>query len=480
MNKDIHPIDSMFEHAMEGLTVEPRSDSWNAVSASIDKVIAKRKKRKLLWRWMGVTVFIAAVISLFSIRSCSLSGERLNYNMNQRKTQPNTYIILTQSNVSSPQYSNSNHSINSLNQATSSINNKQTIHSNQTKASIAKTHYTTANSTNIQATAAFKSQKQNALVAQKAHLSKSSFSLSNDEIISDNFEHFEILPFKLYADVQLQGMSKLTKPFLFDPAISTGLTIEMAFGPSVLINNLPSINSFDEPVVEYNQNDVFPSYEAFVHLKYSFSNFYVKTGIQISEFGHNADYEFTVEKHDTSGGYASWILDRFWTYDTIGWFDDPFTPGMVYPILEPTYHIDTVGSQWNSRNKVYYEKLMASVKNRYRYVEIPLIMGAQYIHKRFTYYGGAGVSFGQMINVEGKYLQNGELLAVSEDFNPYNSHNFNYLLQAGVTYALNNRWNALIQTNYKSNITSIYKAEFNQNTKFHSISIQLGLSYNIK
>ncbi len=285
---------------------------------------------------------------------------------------------------------------------------------------------------------------------------------------------------KTPAGDQVEKVEKVaTVPPPPGPAIATGLAIEFGMGPASVENNLPLTVNYDNPFIESANKNKLTTAEGFVQIKYSFSKFYVKSGLRFSEFGENSTFNVTTELHDTSGGYRSWNLNRYWTYDTIGYYEDPNQPGMVFPILSPTYHIDTISAQWNSRDKIYYESKKTEARNRYRYVEIPLLAGVKFNIKRLGIYGGGGVGIAFMINTSGKYVENNEVRDISFNDNPYKSHNFNYLLNFGADYSLTNRWNVFLEFTYKSNITSIYKDEYFQG-KYHSSGLNFGLSYIIK
>jgi hypothetical protein len=97
-----------------------------------------------------------------------------------------------------------------------------------------------------------------------------------------------------------------------------------------------------------------------------------------------------------------------------------------------------------------------------------------------TLHNGGGVGIGFMINATGKYFCDNELKDISRSNNPYNSHNLNYMINFGAAYSLSNKWNVFAGFNYKSNITSIIKPEYDSGIKYKATGFNLGLSYIIK
>jgi hypothetical protein len=496
MQENKHPIDSMLEEIMEGFAVEPSANSWNAVSAGLDKYQAVAIKRKLFIRWSMVVVLSAIVAFFVILKSCDSNGEYINYSLTDR------------SNIN-----HSNYQIYQVAQSTFEASSEgEIIYSrsiSQSYTDNVKSEKTVDKPLGIQSTIQSPKAKSDDNTTPVSELvinqsNENKILLRNDEIMTSKDSQVLLLDEVVQSEVEtaadVEPIYTSTdnwqkKPESMDssspsvvqvntpppgPQIATGLQLEIGAGPSIIFNNSPSRVDYDQPLVEFNQNMLMPSPEVFVHLKYSLGNLYIKSGFQFSEFGQKSNFERTIEMHDTSGGYASWLLDRYWSYDTIGFFDDPYTPGLVYPILQPTYHIDTLGSQWNSRDQVYFEKSNISATNRYRYVEIPLIVGFQYSIKRITLHSGIGLSVGRMVNTTGRYVVNGVLENTSLNLNPYNNFHYNYMMQLGAVYALDNNWNMLLQTSYKTNLNSIYRSEFGRNTRYHSIGIQLGVSYNIK
>ncbi len=256
--------------------------------------------------------------------------------------------------------------------------------------------------------------------------------------------------------------------------------MEFGIGATKIFNNLPSFINYENPLLYSEPNNYISTAEGFLQLKYKVSGFYGKTGFRFSEFGENTIFNISTEMHDTSGGYQSWNMSRYWTYDTLGYYDDPNTPGQIYPILSPTYHIDTLSAQWNSRDLLYYDKSSISSKNRYRYFEVPFILGYQQNFKRLGVFVDAGIGIGFMVNSTGNFVEDGNLQALTKATNPYKRLNFNYMVNVGSNYSLSNQWNVFVQASYKTNLTSIYKPQFDKGIKYKSFGVQFGISHIIK
>jgi len=489
MNDKNQNIDNLFEEALGNLTVEPSEGAWSEVAGGLDTIL--RSNRTKYYRWISLSVAaVAIIVYIFFFRSCNVGASSGSYIMKNRLfvfdksskikrvinksedeikvfgnnySQSNTYSIRQISNTKPTPRMVSSPAVKEITRAeiNNLVNLEIELPDNPDFANKSENKQSTSDIKDISISVEKEKQIQ----------SSPELSLSPDlktalDTLSGN-------------DDEIIAAPVVVSP-LPGPQIATSLELEFGIGPMRINNKIPQEIIYDNPLLDSKTDRYFSSAEGFVQLKYKISDFYGKTGFRFSEFGENNIFTISTEMHDTSGGYQSWNLSRYWTYDTIGYYDDPNTPGQVYPVLSPTYHIDTLGAQWNSRDVLYYDKSLVAHKNRYRYIEIPFIVGYQKNFNRMGVFIDAGLGMGFMLNTTGAFVEDGFLQSMNKSSNPYKRFNINYMINLGTNYALNNQWNLFIQASYKSNLTSIYKPQFDMGVKYKSLGVQFGMSYIIK
>ncbi len=489
MNNEKLNIDKLFEDSLGNLRVEPQTGSWDKIVAGVEAASVGSNRK--LWGWIAFSAASVAILVYFLFFcSCSTTGTARNYAFKDRiniietksyviKTKQSSFVKTATPNTTSQKIRNQYISKNIIPEKTTHNNTKQTD----------KNITTNIAAVNKKAIDNKETSRNSAETVTIHNTIEENINRAETvETLAKNDEHGETSIEKEATPAvnsnELTEKLSEEKSAINSPApapeITTGLEIEFGAGPAFVRSNIPSNIVYDNPLIEGINSNSMTTAEGFIRVKYSVSGFYVKSGVGFSEFGGNTTFNVKTEMHDTSGGYASWILNRYWTYDTVGFYDDPMNPGVVYPILSPTYHIDTIGSQWNSKDRLYYEKTTYEARNRYRYVEIPLIVGYQHHFGRLNVFAGGGVGIGIMVNSTGKYVDDNVLKDINRSDNPYNSHNFNYMINFGAGYSLSNKWNVFAGFNYKSNITSIIKPEYDSGIKYKATGFNLGLSYIIK
>ena len=479
-------IDKLFEESLGNLTVEPSDGSWSKVTEGLDGLSQVSKGK--YFRWVGLSVAaVAIIVYIFFFRSCNVGASSGSYILKDR------LFILNKSSKIKRVAKKDRHSLEMIQSSSENISSQQRKQSFITDLSSTKENsHSEGVSIKADNDNSFNSEIE---LSEKPNLSIESEKYANtysektiakedvkDQNLSQDPSSSEKKPESntlLNVDESKNVLPTVTSPSP-GPEIATGLELEFGMGIMQVLNNIPQNITYDNPLLESKTSRQISSAEGFVQLKYKISNFYGKTGFRIGEFGENRTFVVSTEMHDTSGGYQSWNLSRYWTYDTIGYYDDPNTPGQVYPVLSPTYHIDTLSAQWNSRDVLYYDKSSAAYKNRYRYIEIPFIVGYQQNFNRLGIFIDAGLGMGFMVNTTGAFVENGLIQSIDNSTNPYKRVNFNYMLNLGSNYSLNNQWNLFIQASYKSNLTSIYKPQFEKGIKYQSFGVQFGMSYILK
>ena len=496
MNDDKQNIDKLFEEGLGHLSVEPSSGSWGKVAAGLDSLATGNRNK--YWRWIIISTTAAAILAyIIFFRSCTVGASSESFIHKNRLVVFNNFTIIKRINtkaqtgfvindkiktksanslLGTDNKTNNHHKVNKRFSTTDKVNIQEAI-SNNSKESVEETPLIREQN----------SQKagENVIAYVKQTTSDSKIGDVEETINPSTTQLNPSNSVEKQVD-SLVDKTKVANPSPEinspppGPAIATGLELEFGLGLMNISNNLPSTIHYENLLLQNSPDNSISLTEGFVHLKYRVSNFYGKTGLRFSGFGENNTYLISTEMHDTSGGYQSWNMNRYWTYDTIGFYDDPNTPGQIYPILSPIYNIDTISTQWNSRDILYYDKSKYKERNRYRYIEIPLTIGFQKNFSRVGLFMDGGIGLGMMVYTQGSYVDAGNLLPMSYSNNPYKKFNINYLFNFGANYSLTNQWNVFLQGSYKSNLTSIYKPQYDQGIRYKSLGIQFGMSYIIK
>jgi hypothetical protein len=258
---------------------------------------------------------------------------------------------------------------------------------------------------------------------------------------------------------------------------ATGWSVDVFGGPA-WINNTEPINQ-DEGQAIYQtsmeKNILTPNLG--LNLKYHVNNWFVQSGLTYAEYGENRNYTNNIEMHDTSG-YSKQNINEYYSYDSVGFYIDPSNPTVVITLYDAIKHSDTSYS-WISEDSLYYEHHNIYAQNRFRYIEIPLMVGYEFRFKNLGLEVSTGVSFGFRVNSSGKFLDsNNELIDINKSNSPYSNTMMNYLLSVGVKYHLTNRFSIIAQPTYKTNISSLFSS--GATTSYNNFGLNVGLNYTIK
>lgn len=275
----------------------------------------------------------------------------------------------------------------------------------------------------------------------------------------------------------IDSMESLTLPAPTEIAslrAATGFSLDLFAGPEYIINNTePSPMPQEGENVSLVQTQTMNTdFSLGVNIKYHYNRFFIQSGLTYSNFGEQNTYKITNEFHDTSASFYTYDISTTHTYDTIGWTDDPLQPGVLVPLLSSHIHTDTLSSKWNTVDSAYYTSNSEVVKNRYRYIEIPIMFGYQHEYKNWSFMAAAGVSYGFKVAEEGKYINNSQLETILKTNSPYSNSNLNGIVSLGVGYAITNNISVILQPTYKSNLTSLTA----QNNTYSNFTLRAGIN----
>jgi hypothetical protein len=195
-------------------------------------------------------------------------------------------------------------------------------------------------------------------------------------------------------------------------------------------------------------------------IKFTFNKVFFQTGIEYAIYGENAKYNFTTQNVDFENSYYDYDTTWVWVYDP------PFYG-------EP--HVSAIDSSWIPA----FEKITMTswVKNRYHYIEIPLLIGISADFKKFNLEAGTGISVGCLISCKG-YLPDFEtnsLIDLNASANFLEKISFNYILNAGIDYKLNEKWSIILKPNYKRNLTSVFDKTNGITQKYSTFGVITGI-----
>jgi hypothetical protein len=257
---------------------------------------------------------------------------------------------------------------------------------------------------------------------------------------------------------------------------ATGWSVELLGGPAWIFSNEKAEYEEGSPVMTPGPpaSIAVPSVE--LHLMYHINNWFIRSGLAYAEYGENRTFSQKLEMHDTSG-YSKMEVKEYYSYDSTGIYIDP--SGVIVIMYDAIRHSDT-SYKWITEDSLYYQHKSIQVQNRYRYIEIPLMIGYEFRFKNLSVQVSTGVSYGFRVNSTGKFLDSqNNLVDIAPGNSPYTNQMMNYILSVGVNYHLNRRLSVSVQPTYKTNINSLFAGD-NSNIRYNHYGVNMGINYIIK
>ena len=187
---------------------------------------------------------------------------------------------------------------------------------------------------------------------------------------------------------------------------------------------------------------------------------FLRSGIEYSVYGENVKYNFTTNTVDIENSHYGYDTTWVWIYD-------PPIYGEPYPIA--------IDSAWNT---VYEQIEMTSkVENRFHFIEVPLIVGFRTNHRKLNFEIGTGISFGWLISCKGNLpdISFNSLTELGKSTPFLQKTTFNYILNAGIEYTLNEKWSILLKPNYKQNLHSFFTKDYDISQKYYTFGVIMGI-----
>ena len=256
---------------------------------------------------------------------------------------------------------------------------------------------------------------------------------------------------------------------------ATAWSVDVVGGPAWTFSSEKTETPVDAPVLTPGPPSGIISPVISINLKYHVNNWFIQSGIGYAEYGEDRTYFQKLEMHDTSG-YSKQEVDEYYTYDSTGIYID--TSGVIVITYDAIFHSDT-SYKWVTEDSLYYEHLAIQAQNRYRYIEIPLMVGYEFRFKNLGFQVSTGVSFGMRVNTTGKFLDSqNNLVDITPDNSPYTNMNMNYILSVGLNYHLNRRFSVTVQPVYKTNLNSLFA--HGSSPHYNQYGVNMGINYIIE
>ncbi|HEY9114216.1 MAG TPA: outer membrane beta-barrel protein [Bacteroidales bacterium] len=303
-----------------------------------------------------------------------------------------------------------------------------------------------------------KAESHNAELAAEAHVF----------IESENKR--EVYSTEFLSTLSLSDLNNLQPELLYDstsnlfiPKQKVKFSLLLSVSPSYNTVNLQSQPIYDE-VRNYQlaHESSAVSYSAGLDFQVTFKNWFVQTGLAYSRFKNNRNYNYSFSAFDSLQSH--YVNDTTW-----GWlFDPPITGEPIIigidSVFVPVYNQINEGS------------------NEWECIEIPLLAGYNFNKSRFTVNIATGFSYGIYIKANGNVPSLSEqnvFTNLSEIEDKMNRHQFNYLLQVGVSYHITPDWSIMAYPFYKQNLQSVFDNNYPIDERFRTFGIKFGFIVNL-
>ena len=524
--KEQNEIDQLFEEQLGNLSVEPNADSWEKITSSLDATTgasSNGRKKVILFALLGTVAALLAYILFFNQAEKPTSSIKVhpivkvqddendiktNKTLEKEMNLKSGNVIVNEQSSSSKSSINSKSKISKISKKKSEVvqsakpsqrMTKQVITTSKLKTKKNKPSYESKTPL-IVATSGLHSEKANSNSSKKVVSQKNEANLqteitvieAEESVSSEKVTRFveeevsEVDSSLLISDnIEITAVDESSS--VPSPSSTAGIyratawSIDAYFGPAFIRSNEQALTEQEEGDVFYSaekeQRIITPNLG--LNVKYHINNWFIQSGIAYAEYGENRNYLQTTTLHDTIG-YSKQVIDRYYTYDTTGWIQDPKNSSVLIPVFDAIEHIDT-NYRWVHRDSLYYEHQNVYAQNRYRYIEIPAMVGYEFQFKNLGVQVATGVSVGFRVNSSGKFLDSqNNLIDINSSNSQYSNTMMNYILSVGVKYNLNKNLSIIAQPIYKTNLNSLIKSGIGTDTRYHSFGVNVGINYIIK
>ncbi len=202
------------------------------------------------------------------------------------------------------------------------------------------------------------------------------------------------------------------------------------------------------------------SYSVDLNVTYKFSNYLLQSGVGIMSSSDDGQSKVDFEKF--LGSYED-VYDV--TFDTI-------TNGVV-----PVYHTETV-NVYDSIQHV----TVTPTKNKYTYLQIPILFGYTEEFKRFSWFVKGGPSISLMVNENISSVNldndNNRIINVDSEVPSRIKANWQIVLSGGITYKLGNHVSIGVEPMVRFYMKSAYEQNTIQTKHPYSFGLRSGIIVN--
>jgi hypothetical protein len=520
--KENNEIDNLFEEALGNLQVEPDVASWTELSASLDAAASAGesggKRRLFFYAFIGTVAALLAYLFFFNKNQTQFIDKKDTRQVEvpqQQKEQKSTPVQ-----VAEPKKKVQN--ISDKSSAAGVVKKASPSNSTDNKT-IKKVKSTASNSASTNPKRADIKESQNKIngtsfIVSEEVIATSVEDNSNKQAAANRAEETTAVVASSDNEVEIkaENMEEVTPEvetaktnnvaIILEEAISEDNAIASKSEQEAMESSAPSPNSIAGvrnatalSIGVYGGPAFISSNETFVvdeggliyqtekeqriitptiglDINYHINNWFIRSGIAYAEYGENRTYSNKIEKHDTAG-YSRTSVKTYYTYDTTGWITDPGNSSVQIPVYDAIMHHDTTYI-WVSRDSLYYEHQNIYAQNRFRYIEIPLMLGYEYKFKNLGIELATGVSVGFRVNSSGKFMDsNKQLVDINSSNSPYSHTMMNYIFTAGVNYHFSDRFSIAVRPVYKTNLNSIIESGVGSDIRYNSFGVNLGINY---
>ncbi|HIE16434.1 MAG TPA: hypothetical protein EYP69_05875 [Bacteroidales bacterium] len=228
---------------------------------------------------------------------------------------------------------------------------------------------------------------------------------------------------------------------------------------------------------------------------------HLQTGIGILNVNENFKYRQTKMNIDTivkpffhSNTFYNYFQSAAYDMDTTG----------AYPVITYTHYEDgtvTTDTTWfyqvdtnevivrdsvlTSETDTTYETVYDTTfqhyfyeyANKYTYLQIPFILGYDFVKGKLTYTVSGGIINEIFLNAKGhgiSFKDAYEVVDIKKDF-PFIKYNVSYFLGAGIAYKLDNNISVFAECFYQKNVNSIFRNDFVLKKRLLNYGLKTGL-----
>ena len=489
LNKE---FDAKVESSINNMHPQASTNVWSNIEKELDAIDAiKIAERKRFIGWFGAASAVIAMFLYFSIQFQPTfnTSKKQNVFFQKSTVDKSSNLKNNTTNKSNEVLIASNSDVITSNSSAKTTKDNIIIEDNIPEESFDETNIIADNSTIVNISNSNK-ENNNLITPQKEIIEEQETVLINESINLNNISESytenvdfdntinESMAFKndinnnqfLSDNERTIAMNLPLSPRMKSIKAATGFSLDLFAGPEYIHSPNSIIYTEGDDILVHKTSSYITDYSIGANLKYHYNNLFIQSGLTYSNFGNIYNYNKSNELHDTTGGFASYIINTNYTYDTLSWEDDPLNPGTLVPVLESHVETDTVFTAWNSMDSTYYTNESAKSENRYRYIEIPFMIGYQYGIKNWSFNIAAGASYGFKVAEKNTYYDNSNI--ANKTYSPYSDSNINGIISLGIAYAIGDKISLILQPTYKTNLIDITA----HSTKYHSITMRFGIN----